>query len=166
MFKKTALLALASASLALVGAAASADSHLATPHPDAQLAAPTGDPSAGETQWRQCRACHMITGPDGEEIQRGGRVGPNLWGVVGQLAAHQDEDFRFSDELREAGEEGLIWDEENFVAYVQDPTAFIRAHSDNPRARSPMNFQMRSGAEDMYAYLATFTDMEAAGDGD
>jgi cytochrome c len=149
MMRTHALIAVAAAAMSLAGWSAQASEHAQ------QLAAPTGDPAAGETQWRQCRACHMITSPDGEEIQRGGRVGPNLWGVVGSQAG-ADEDFRFSAELAEAGEEGLIWDEENFVAYVQDPTGFIRAHTDNPRARSPMNFQMRQGAEDMYAYLAQF----------
>jgi cytochrome c len=54
--------------------------------------------------------------------------------------------------------DGLVWDEEHFIAYVEDPTGFIREFLDDPRARSPMNFQMRSGADDMFAYLATFSD--------
>lgn len=116
-----------------------------------------GDPAAGAQQWRQCRSCHMIVAPSGEVIQNGGRVGPNLYGVVGQPAASV-EGFRYSPDLIAAGEAGLVWDEANFIAYVQDPTGFIRSHSGNNAARSPMNFQMRSGAADMYAYLASLTD--------
>jgi cytochrome c len=151
MFKKSLLIAVASASMSLVGWAAHAESHAS------ELAAPTGDPEAGEVQWRQCRSCHMITAPDGDVIQRGGRVGPNLYGIVGQQAGTV-EGFRYSEELVQAGEDGLIWDEASFVAYVEDPTGFIREFTGDPRARSPMNFQMRSGAEDMYAYLATFSN--------
>ncbi|WP_209425646.1 cytochrome C [Pararhodobacter sp. SW119] len=140
MFRKTALFAASAAAMTFTGWAAQA-----------------GDPAAGEAQWRQCRSCHMITAPDGEVIQRGGRVGPNLHGVIGQRAGSVDG-FRYSEELAAAGNSGLVWDEASFVAYVEDPTGFIRQQSGNDRARSPMNFQMRSGAEDMYAYLATFSN--------
>ncbi len=140
MFKKSALMAVSAASMTLAGWAAYA-----------------GDPEAGEAQWRQCRSCHMITAPDGDVIQRGGRVGPNLYGIIGQQAGAVDG-FRYSAELVQAGNDGLVWDEESFVAYVEDPTGFIREFTGDSSARSPMNFQMRSGAEDMYAYLATFSD--------
>ncbi len=140
MFKKSVLFAASAVSMTLGGWAAHA-----------------GDPAAGETQWRQCRSCHMITAPDGEVLQRGGRVGPNLHGIIGQQAGTV-EGFRYSEELVAAGNDGLVWDRENFIAYVEDPTGFIREHSGDARARSPMNFQMRSGAEDMFAYLETFSE--------
>jgi cytochrome c len=95
--------------------------------------------------------------PDGDVIQRGGRVGPNLYGIIGQQAGTVDG-FRYSDELVAGRKRRFVWDRESFMAYVEDPTGFIREHSGDSRARSPMNFQMRSGAEDMYAYLATFSD--------
>jgi len=140
MFNKVVLFAAAAASMTLAGWAAHA-----------------GDPAAGEAQWRQCRSCHMITAPDGEVIQRGGRVGPNLYGITGARAAAVDG-FRYSEELAEAGRQGVTWTRENFIAYVEDPTGFVRQVTGNPRARSPMNFQMRAGADDMYAYLATFSN--------
>lgn len=120
-------------------------------------AAFAGDPVAGERQWRQCRSCHMIVSPDGEQIQNGGRVGPNLYGVIGRQAGSV-EGFRYSAELVAMGEDGLVWDEETFVAYVQDPTGYMREATGNTSARSPMNFQMRSGAEDMFAYLESLDD--------
>lgn len=138
MNAKFAFNALAAATFGLTGTAAFA-----------------GDPAAGEGQWRQCRSCHMIVSPGGETIQNGGRVGPNLFGVAGRQAGSVDG-FRYSAELSGAGASGLTWTEANFIAYVEDPTGFIRSHTGNASARSPMNFQMRSGAADMYAYLAQF----------
>lgn len=118
------------------------------------LAAPAhaGDPEAGERIWRQCQACHMIVDTDGNEIARGGRTGPNLYGVIGR-AAGSVEDFRYSADLAAAGEAGLVWDAENFEAYVANPTSFLRSYLDKPSARGAMAFQLRNGAEDMYAYL-------------
>ncbi len=160
MLRKSALIAVSAATMSLAGWATHAQDAAS-----AELAAATGDAVAGESQFRQCRSCHMISGPDGEVIQRGSRVGPNLHGVVGAQAGTADEDFGYSGVLAAIGAEGVIWDEENFVAYVQNPTHFVRAASGNASARSPMSFQMRAGADDMYAYLAQFTESESRSDG-
>ncbi|MCC5969800.1 MAG: cytochrome C [Pararhodobacter sp.] len=120
-------------------------------------AAFAGDPAAGENQWRQCRACHMIVSPEGETIQNGGRVGPNLYGIVGRQAGTVDG-FRYGADLVAAGDAGLVWDEESFIAYVENPTGFIREFTGNASARSPMNFQMRSGADDMFAYFESIAN--------
>jgi len=111
-----------------------------------------GDPAAGERLWRQCQACHMIVDGAGNEIQRGGRDGPNLFGVIGSPAASV-AGFRYSRELSDARDMGLVWTEERFTEYVTNPTGFLRRFLGRPSARSPMGFQMRSGAVDMYAYL-------------
>lgn len=111
-----------------------------------------GDPAAGEREWRQCRSCHMITDDSGNTIQRGGRVGPNMYGILGQPAGSV-EGFRYSADLQAAGAAGLVWTDENFLAYVADPTGFLRSFTGNASARSSMNYQMRSGAEDLLAYL-------------
>ena len=111
-----------------------------------------GDPAEGERQWRQCRSCHMITSDAGETIQRGGRVGPDLYGITDAPAARV-EGFRYSNDLIAAGRAGLVWTRENFIAYTQDPTGFLRDFTGDDSARSSMNFQMRTGAEDVWAYL-------------
>lgn len=116
-----------------------------------------GDPAAGERQWRQCQACHMVTAPDGEVIQRGQRTGPNLYGVIGRVAGSYP-DFRYSPAMVAAGEAGLVWDEESFVAYVTNPTNFLREFLGDNSARGSMAFNLRSGAEDLYAYLAQFSE--------
>ena len=113
-----------------------------------------GDAAAGEGLWRNCRSCHSIVAEGGETIQRGGRTGPNLWGVPGRQVASV-EGFRYSDGLTRMGEDGTVWDEELFVGYVTDPTAFLRDHLDDDSIRSPMSYRLTSGADDMWAYLVS-----------
>jgi cytochrome c len=124
----------------------------ATPLLLAPAAALAGDPAAGEAEFRQCRSCHMIVSPAGETIQRGGRVGPNLYGIAGRTAGTVDG-FRYSPALVAAGQAGLVWTEANFVGYITDPTGFLRRHTGDASVRSPMNFQATSGATDLFAYL-------------
>jgi len=109
-----------------------------------------GDAAAGEKEYRQCKACHMIQAPDGESIVRGGRVGPNLYGVIGR-AAGSVEDFRYSDALMAKAEEGLVWDETNIVEYAKDPNEFLGG-------RGKMTYKLRKGGEDIAAFLATFSE--------
>ncbi|WP_246028969.1 c-type cytochrome [Roseinatronobacter bogoriensis] len=126
--------------------------------PFAAQAEPTGDAAAGETNFRQCAACHGIVDPDGTVIQRLAPTGPNLWGVVGRQAGAYEGYARFSGAIVAAGEEhGVVWDEETFVAYVDDPSGFLREVTGDPRARSNMNHRLRGSAEDIYAYLAQFS---------
>ncbi|MEY8843004.1 cytochrome c family protein, partial [Cribrihabitans sp. XS_ASV171] len=99
--------------------------------------APSGDAEAGEKVFRQCRSCHMITDAEGNDIQKGGKTGPNLYGVVGRTAGTY-EDFRYSDDMVAAGEAGLVWNEADFVTYVQDATEFLRAYLDDSSARGKM----------------------------
>lgn len=117
------------------------------------LAAPAlaeGDAAAGEKEFRKCKSCHMIESPEGESIVKGGRVGPNLYGIIGSTAGTV-EDFRYGEALVAKGEEGLVWDQENIVEYMEDPAKFIGG-------RSKMTFKLRKGGEDVAAYLATFSE--------
>jgi cytochrome c len=108
---------------------------------------------ASETRWRDCRTCHAVTAPDGTERARGGRSGPNLWGIANRPLAG-DSDYRFySDDLRLAGQRGLRWSEDNFVAYLAEPTQFLRAATGNRQAESGMHVQLRSGAGALFQYL-------------
>jgi cytochrome c len=71
---------------------------------------------------------------------------------VGRTAG--TEDFKYSSDLFDAGANGLVWTEESIVAYVADPTAFLRDVTGNGSARSKMTFKMKGG-EDVAAYLAS-----------
>lgn len=112
------------------------------------------DAAAGEKEFNKCKSCHMIVAADGTEIVKGGRTGPNLWNIIGRKAGTV-EDFRYGDSLVAAGEAGLVWNEETFVAYVQDPKGFLEEYLGDSGARSKMSYRLRSGMEDVYAYLLT-----------
>ncbi len=118
-----------------------------------------GDAAAGEDLFKRCKSCHAISNGD-EVIVRGGRTGPNLYGIIGEAAADV-EGFRFGDSMIAAGEAGLVWNEENLAEYVADPTGFLRAYLNDDSARAKMTFKLRSGGEDVAAYLATFSEVEA-----
>ena len=140
------------AALALLAAPAFADGHAASGN---------GDVAAGEEQFnRQCVACHVVQNADGEVLAgRNAKVGPNLYGIAGRQIGSV-EGFRYGDDIVELGEMGNVWVEESFVAYVQDPTGYLREALENRRARGKMAYQVRDEGQayDLYAYLATFAE--------
>lgn len=115
-----------------------------------------GDAAKGEKEFRKCKACHSIIGADGTAIVKGGKVGPNLFGVVGRKAASV-EGFNYGDGIKEAAEKGLVWNEEEIATYVKDPTKFLEKYTGDGAARSKMTFKLRKHGEDVAAYLATFS---------
>jgi cytochrome c len=123
---------------------------------------PTGDAAAGEAAFRQCATCHVVVNPAGETLAgRAAKTGPNLYGVVGRISG-KVPDFRYSNALTEAGEKGKVYDEETFVAYVQDPTAFLRAYLEDNSARGNMTFKVRKeeDAHNIFAYLHSLSNGE------
>lgn len=119
------------------------------------LAAPAfagGDAAKGEKAFKKCKSCHAIVAPDGTAIVKGGKTGPNLYGVAGRAAASV-EGYKYSDSLKAAGEAGLVWNAEEFAAWVKDPKKFLKEHTGDPKAKSKMTFKLKKGAEDIYAYL-------------
>ena len=128
--------------MSIVAAPALADGH-----------AGPGDAAAGEKTFSKCKSCHMIVSDAGDEIVKGGRTGPNLYGVVGRQAGTAD--FRYGDDLVAAGEAGLVWDAANLAEYVVDPRAFLRTYLDDSKAKSKMAYKLKKGGEDVAAYLAS-----------
>ena len=111
-----------------------------------------GDAEKGKKEFRKCRACHAITAPDGTTVFRGGKVGPNLFGVLGRQAGTL-EGFKFGTSIVEAGEKGLVWNEEYLVDYIKDPPRFLANYLDIRKARSKMAYKLPRGAPDIVAYL-------------
>ena len=123
----------------------------------AALAAPAfaaGDAAKGEADFKKCKACHAIIAADGTEIVKGGKTGPNLFGVVGR-APGSVADFAYGDSIKAVGAAGTVWDEAALAAYLPDPTAWLKAQTGDDSAKSKMSFKLAKGAEDMAAYLAT-----------
>lgn len=113
----------------------------------------SGDAAAGEKTFNRCKSCHMIVSDAGDTIVKGGKVGPNLYGIIGRQAGTMD--FNYGDDLVRAGEQGLVWDATNIVEYTTDPRAFLRAYLDDNAAKSKMAFKLSKGGEDVAAYLAS-----------
>jgi len=123
-----------------------------------------GDAAAGESVFNRCKSCHGIV--DGDDvIVRGGRTGPNLFGIIGRTAGTY-EGFRFGDDIVAAGAAGLVWTEEELYEYVQDPTGYLSAYLDDASARGKMTFKLRAGGEDVAAYLASLSPMDEEDDED
>ena len=123
-----------------------------------------GDAAAGEKLYKKCKACHMIVNGD-EVIFKGGKSGPNLYGIIGRTAGAV-EGVRYGKSLVAAGEAGLVWDEELIAKYVTDPKVFLREYLDDDGAKSSMSFRLKKGGEDVAAYLASVSpavEMEATG---
>lgn len=141
---KTTILACAAA---LLAAPAFADGHA------------TGDAAAGEAAFSQCQTCHVVKNDEDEVLAgRNARTGPNLYALPGRAAA-SIEGFRYGDGIIEAGEGGLVWSEEEFVAYVQDPTAYLREVTGNSKARSKMTYKVRAeeDAVNLWAFIASLS---------
>ena len=117
-------------------------------------AALAGDAALGEDLFKKCKACHSIVAEDGTVIQKGGKVGPNLYGVVGRVIG-SFPDFKYGDSLVAAGADGTVWDEALLAAYVTDPGEWLKEKTGDSAAKSKMAFKLPEGGEDMAAYLAS-----------
>ncbi len=123
-----------------------------------------GDPAKGEQLYNRCTSCHAII-KDGEVLVKGGITGPNLFGVIGRIAGTENDYLygserlpigMFTDDMIRAGQEGLVWTEENIAAYSKDPVGFIKEYLNDDTARPNMTVKLEKGADDIAAYLATF----------
>lgn len=119
--------------------------------PGATLA---GDAAVGEDLFKKCKACHAIVAEDGTAIQKGGKVGPNLYGVVGRQIGTVPE-FKYGDSLNSVGADGTLWDEALLAAFVTDPGAWLKEKTGDDAAKSKMAFKLPEGGEDIAAYLAS-----------
>lgn len=120
------------------------------------LAAPAlaeNDVDQGEKDFKKCKACHSIVDPAGETIVKGGKTGPNLWGVVGRQAGTDPEFGKYTDEMVALGENGLVWDAEELAKYIPDAKAYIGANTS-------MTPQKLKDVTDVIAYLAQFGPSE------
>lgn len=123
------------------------------------LHAEEGDPAEGEKLFGRCKACHKV----GDNAKNG--VGPVLNDVIGRQAG-TFPDFRYGDDLVAAGDAGLVWDEEQLFAYLENPRDFLRNYLDDDTAKSKMTFRLNSDAQrrDVIAYLQTLSTAEEDGE--
>ncbi len=110
-----------------------------------------GDAAKGEKLFNKCKSCHKVETPEGDVLFKGGRTGPNLYGVVGRTAGSTD--FRYSKDMVAAGEAGLIWDETTLAAFVVDPRGFMKEQGTSGKTK--MTFKLKKGGADVAAFLST-----------
>jgi cytochrome c len=116
-----------------------------------------GDAEAGKKVFNQCQTCHVVAAPDGTILAgKNAKTGPNLYGIVGRPAATYP-DFKYGDGIIAAGAAGLVWDETNLVAYVQDPQAVLETATGDSKVKSKMSFKLKKpvDAENVVAFLAS-----------
>lgn len=113
-----------------------------------------GDAEVGAKEFNKCKSCHVITADDGTVIVKGGKVGPNLYGVIGRTAGTA-ADFTYGESMVAAGAKGLIWDEAQLAIYIQDPSAFLKTYLGDDGAKGKMMFKLAKKTEDVAAYLAS-----------
>ena len=92
---------------------------------------------------KKCSICHDFTkgGPN--------RVGPNMWGIVGNKKAHRD-DFSYSKAL---ATKGGTWTYEDLYHMIRKPAEFIPGTKMNF-----IGFKKPEDVADVIAYLRTLSD--------
>ena len=84
----------------------------------ASAALAEGDAAHGEQVFKQCKVCHAI----GSGAKAG--VGPEQNGVYGAKAGSRTG-YTYSAAMKEAGEKGLVWSDENLDKYLANPKAVV-----------------------------------------
>ena len=103
-----------------------------------------GDAAKGEAVFRQCKVCHAV-GPGAKA-----GVGPEQNGVVGSKAGTRPG-YSYSAAMKEAGEKGTVWTEENLDKYLENPKALVPGTKMvYPGLKKPEDRQ------NVIAYLKTF----------
>src|SRR5215470_13577862 len=117
-----------------------------------------GDADNGAEVFKKCRTCHMIG--EGARIL----IGPPQNGLIGRQAGTY-EGYPYSSLNKSAGENGLIWTEENIFDYLPDPNAFLKkfltdkGKADLAVGSTKMPFKLADDKErkDVIAYLKKFS---------
>nr|WP_278422820.1 cytochrome c family protein [Brucella anthropi] len=76
------------------------------------------DASAGEKLFKRCSVCHTA---EADKSKRG----PSLNGVVGRTAASYPG-YPYSDAMRKAAAEGLVWNEDELKSFLRKPQARVK----------------------------------------
>ncbi|MEA1671826.1 c-type cytochrome [Nitrospirillum sp. BR 11163] len=106
-----------------------------------------GDAANGATVFKKCAACHSAE-------QGVNKVGPSLFGVVGRPAGSIG-DYSYSPAVRQAATKGLVWSEENIVAYLANPHKYLGDFVGDPSVANKMPFSLADEQQrrDVVAYL-------------
>ncbi|TWB67659.1 cytochrome c [Nitrospirillum amazonense] len=106
-----------------------------------------GDAANGATVFKKCAACHSAE-------QGVNKVGPSLFGVVGRPAGSIDG-YSYSPAVQQAAAKGLVWSEDNIVAYLANPHKYLGDFVGDPSVSNKMPFSLADEQQrrDVVAYL-------------
>lgn len=105
-----------------------------------------GNAENGEDVFKKCRACHLV----GEGAKD--TVGPNLNGVIGRKAGTGATYKTYSDNIKELGEKGLLWDDASLDKYLVNPKDVV------PQGKMAFpGLKEKSDREDVIAFLKKYT---------
>ena len=105
-----------------------------------------GNAENGEDVFKKCRACHLV----GEGAKD--TVGPNLNGVIGRKAATGETYKLYSDNIKELGAKGLVWDEATLDKYFENPKSVV------PQGKMAFpGLKEKSDRDDVIGYLKKYT---------
>lgn len=76
-----------------------------------------GDAEAGAKIYLKCRSCHALDQPTN-------KMGPYLLDILGRKAGTV-EGFQYSEAMKQAGENGLIWNEDTLKEFLTSPKTMI-----------------------------------------
>lgn len=79
------------------------------------------DVEAGKTVFKRCSACHNAESDSN-------KIGPTLKGVVGRNAGSLPG-FSFSQKMKEAGANGLVWNEAALAEFLASPKTKVPGNS-------------------------------------
>jgi cytochrome c len=109
---------------------------------------------AGAAEFGKCIACHAITAPDGVQIVKGGKLGPNLFGIIGQPVAAVSDYTLYGDGIKAVAATGATWTRPELTAYLADPVAWVTSRSGDKAAKSKMTWKQPSKQAELIAYIS------------
>ncbi len=110
-----------------------------------------GDATKGKSVFNQCMACHALDHAV---------VGPPLGGVIGRPAGSV-AGYSYSPLMKAAGEAGLVWNEQDVIDYLPNPTLYLKnyiaAKSKTATGSSKMVYMLANETQrkNVVAYLET-----------
>ena len=105
-----------------------------------------GNVENGEDVFKKCRACHLV----GEGAKD--TVGPTLNGVIGRKAGTGETYKLYSDNMKELGAKGLVWDDATLDNYLTNPKVLV------PQGKMAFaGLKEKTDRDDVIAYLKKYT---------
>ena len=112
-----------------------------------------GDAVEGEKVFKKCKACHKL----GEKAKNA--TGPVLNNIIGRMAG-SFMGYKYGKSMIQAGQNGLVWNEEEIFNYITNPKKYLRKVLDNKKAKAKMKFKLKkeSDRKNVIAYLKRFSN--------